>query len=163
MHCGARSSALTRGARCLAKQASGKKAKREAGAKEQASKESSRALQQLEHNPVSKERALPEDQEHAASMAKAHSRHAMAAHRAVQRDLQHKLDLKNAAIAALPEPLRQAAAEPDERFFPAKRKLPTHSPPNPEFSASRRRRAEEAFERKGSSGGAKRKRSKRVG
>lgn len=94
-------------------------------------------------------------------MAKEHSRKAMQAHRAMQADLQDKIKLKNAAIAALPEHLRGPASEDDVRLFPAKRKFPTDSPPKPGFDESRRRRTEELLERKTAT--AKRKSAKRKG
>lgn len=53
----------------------------------------------------------------------------MRAHRAWQRDLTTKLQLKEAAIAALPPHLRAAAEVPDLEPFPANRMMWTETPP----------------------------------
>lgn len=61
--------------------------------------------------------------------AKAYSRAKMAEERAWQRDLTRKIKLKDAALAALPPKLREAAAQPDMTPFPLDRMVPTHTPP----------------------------------
>ena len=72
----------------------------------------------------------------ASEMAKKYSRAKMAAHRQRQRDLSQKLQLKLAAVAALPEgPLRDAALEPDYTPFPSSRAVWTDTPPIAGFAS----------------------------
>ena len=53
----------------------------------------------------------------------------MQEHRAWQRDMTTKLKLKQAAIAALPPRLREAALVPDYEPFPANREIWYATPP----------------------------------
>lgn len=62
----------------------------------------------------------------------------MQQHREWQRDLTTKLQLKMAAIAALPEgPLREAALLEDTSLFPANRMMWTDTPPVEEKASVR--------------------------
>ena len=81
--------------------------------------------------PLSAEEALE-----ATQMAKKYSRAKIAAHRQRQRELARKLELKLAAVAALPEgPLRDAALEPDYAPFPSSRAVWTDTPPIAGFAS----------------------------
>lgn len=53
----------------------------------------------------------------------------MRQHREWQTDLSTKLKLKQAAIAALPPELREAALIPDDTLFPVNRQIWTETPP----------------------------------
>lgn len=69
-------------------------------------------------------------------MAKRYSRAKISAHRQRQRELSRKLELKLAAVAALPEgPLRAAALEPDLAPFPSSRAVWTDTPPIAGFAS----------------------------
>lgn len=61
--------------------------------------------------------------------SKRYSRLRMREHRAWQRDLSTKLQLKQAALEALPEHLRAAALLPDDERFPRNRNIWRETPP----------------------------------
>ncbi|PSC71383.1 hypothetical protein C2E20_5334 [Micractinium conductrix] len=86
-------------------------------------------LSMLEPRDVDEVELSPEDHADATRRAKEYSRLKMAAHRAWQADLSTKLNLKRAAIAALPEHLRAAAEKPDYEPFPLTRQMWNETPP----------------------------------
>jgi len=77
--------------------------------------------------------------------AKEYSRMKMRQERDFQRDLNEKIRIKMAAIAALPEgETRDAAMVEDTELFPLKRRLPSATPPIPGYYEEKQRLAEEA-------------------
>ena len=79
----------------------------------------------------------------------------MAEHRALQVDLNAKLKLMKAAIAALPLECQAAAAEPDLSPFPARRQLPSTSPQLRGYYEEKMANAEAATKNSSALGGGK--------
>ena len=95
--------------------------------------------------PLEPENLSEEDLESFAEKAKEYSRRTMAQHREWQRDINQKIRLKRAALAALPEGfLRDEATKEDLSLFPLKRQTPMVTPPIEGFYEEKQRRAEEA-------------------
>lgn len=82
----------------------------------------------------------PEQEAEYAQRAKEYSRRMMHEHRIWQADLSRKLQLKKAAIAALPEELQAAALVEDYSMFPTDRWIPTHTPPIANYEQQQRDR-----------------------
>jgi hypothetical protein len=102
------------------------------------------ALTKLEATDI-EEDLTPEELEEYAARAKAYSREKMRAERAFHADINEKIRIKKAAIAALPAgATRDAAMVEDEDLFPLKRKLPMYTPAIPGFYEEKQRLAEEA-------------------
>lgn len=92
-----------------------------------------------------KETLTEEELEEFERRAKEYSRMKMRQERDFQRDLNEKIRIKMAAIAALPEgETRDAAMVEDTELFPLKRRLPSATPPIPGYYEEKQRLAEEA-------------------
>ncbi|EIE19310.1 hypothetical protein COCSUDRAFT_58603 [Coccomyxa subellipsoidea C-169] len=76
----------------------------------------------------------PEDAQLWKDATKEYNRLKMMQHRAWQTDLSVKLKLKKAALAALPEDLRELANRPETERVPLNRQMFTHTPPIPGFN-----------------------------
>tara|TARA_B110000977_G_scaffold48185_1_gene65400 strand:+ start:7650 stop:8225 length:576 start_codon:yes stop_codon:yes gene_type:complete len=86
-----------------------------------------------------------EELEAFAAKAKEYSQKMMAQHRAWQKDINQKIRLKRAALAALPVGfLRDEASKEDLSLFPLKRQSPMLTPPIEGFYEEKQMRAEEA-------------------
>ena len=95
--------------------------------------------------PLEPENLTEEELAAFAEKAKEYSRKTMAQHREWQRDINQKIRLKRAALAALPEGfLRDEATKEDLALFPLKRQTPMVTPPIEGFYEEKQRRAEEA-------------------
>lgn len=93
-------------------------------------------LKVLEPAKIEVRKHTAEELKDAEARFKDYSRKKMAQHRAWQTDLTNKIRLRDAAIAALPAELRDAAEEPDCTPFPADRLVATHTPPIPGYGKS---------------------------
>lgn len=93
-------------------------------------------LKVLEPAKIAEKKYSAEQLRDAAVRSKEYSRRKMAEHRAWQSDLTTKIQLRDAAIAALPHGLREAAEEVDYTPFPADRLVATHTPPIPGYGKS---------------------------
>lgn len=95
--------------------------------------------------PLEPEKLSDEDIQAFAAKAKVYSQKKMAQHREWQRDINQKIRLKRAALAALPEGfLRDEASKEDLTLFPLKRHSPFLTPPIDGFYEEKQMRAEEA-------------------
>ena len=95
--------------------------------------------------PLEPENLTEEELAAFAEKAKEYSRKMMAQHREWQRDINQKIRLKRAALAALPEGfLRDEATKEDLALFPLKRHSPMQTPPIEGFYEEKQARAEEA-------------------
>jgi hypothetical protein len=102
------------------------------------------ALTKLDATEI-EENLTPEELAEYEARAKAYSREKMRAERAFAADINEKIRIKKAAIAALPAgATRDAAMVEDEDLFPLKRKLPMYTPAIPGFYEDKQRLAEEA-------------------
>mmetsp|Transcript_9814 Transcript_9814/g.24955 ORF Transcript_9814/g.24955 Transcript_9814/m.24955 type:complete len:180 (+) Transcript_9814:224-763(+) len=86
-------------------------------------------LKTLEPQEVPKLKMTPEEKEEYKQRAKEYSRIKMAEERAWQKSLSVKLQLKLAAIEALPSGLKEHASTPDYEPFPTNRWIATDTPP----------------------------------
>ncbi|CAL8468293.1 g7833 [Coccomyxa elongata] len=113
-----------------------KKAEESAGGKDHKTPRLLKILEELTEDEMPK--LSPEDAQLWKDATKEYNRLKMMQHRAWQTDLSIKLQLKKAALAALPEDLRKLADRLETERVPLNRQMFTHTPPIPGFNQQQR-------------------------